>query len=712
MPFDLTGNKVSLTYPRLVQYVSGSYYDGAGNPLNIGTSSSSLLFGTGSFATTGSNIFIGNQVVTGSVTASGFFGDLQGTASGAATASYLREGTNIYLSQSVITSVTGSTNPPFRPATLFWDDSAKTYAIYGDDPSSSLQIGQEQWLRVYAGEFVPNGCPVYISGSSGDLPVVKLALADGLPFSVKSEVVGVATNDIQSGSVGIITTHGQVHDLNTDQFMVGSAVYLSNINSGSIIQNYPPHPHEIVQIGYVVKKATVGGIIHVSTTNIEQNTYPFVGIHTLPSITTGSDGSVFVGTGSVNLSETIAGYGPVKNYQVPSASFIINTSSLQSQYIVATYNSGSPVFQLSTDYEIVDEIQTTLVYILSYRSYPGAISIIDYDESGNLLPNKLLNRTIEINGNERASGLVIGTSGSRYCTISSGHVWCGARHKILPDVNSGVNEMTLLRHSSSIVSSSVITQLTNTQCDNGTDLVNLGAGSNHWVSNYIYRGVENLNNIIVMYSDDFSGPDGFIDAQLGQPPEPPTVLTETTILVGRVIYQKGVDVPALVESAFTKVFTPSGITDHNLLRSLQGGSINEYYHLSSASYAQVSNGSSSYASNSENSISASFALNGFLNFSESIPTINISSEIAKISTGSYDGVFFDYIIKSGSNKRCGSIFGTWLNAQSVFTEVSTVDIGDTSQVTMSMDVSGSYIRLTGVTNLTNNWQIKTLVRYL
>jgi hypothetical protein len=41
MPFALTGNYVSSTYERLVQYLSGSFYDGAGNLLSLNTTSAS-----------------------------------------------------------------------------------------------------------------------------------------------------------------------------------------------------------------------------------------------------------------------------------------------------------------------------------------------------------------------------------------------------------------------------------------------------------------------------------------------------------------------------------------------------------------------------------------------------------------------------------------------------------------------------------------------
>lgn len=35
MQYDLTNEKISLTFPRLIQYISGSLYDGIGNPLNL-----------------------------------------------------------------------------------------------------------------------------------------------------------------------------------------------------------------------------------------------------------------------------------------------------------------------------------------------------------------------------------------------------------------------------------------------------------------------------------------------------------------------------------------------------------------------------------------------------------------------------------------------------------------------------------------------------
>ena len=539
------------------------------------------------------------------------------TSSYAETASYLYGGGTIIGGLQFDTASAVSVN---RAGYVFWDNDAMTLAIKPDLTGSTLQLGQEQWLRAYAGEYIANGSPVYVSASLNDLPIVKLALADGRVGSVRSEVVGVATDNITSGSIGIITTQGQIHDLNTSGFVAGQSVYLSHINSGSLVSDWPEQPFEIVRVGYILKSDAVSGILQVAATNMEQSTYPFVGIHIAPTITSGSGGQLFVGTGSVNFSETSNGFGPVKNYQLPSASFTLNTSSLACQYLVATYNSGSPIYQLATDHEAIDEIQTTLVNILVYRTIPGTtFSVISLDEPGNLLPNKILSRITDVHGTERESGLIIGVSGSRYCTLTEGRVWTGVDNPDLPALNSSSSRMILLANSASVFSSSYQSQLTNTLCDNGTNVVPLGSGNNHWVANYVYRGVGNQNTLIVMYSEDFSGTDGLINAQLGQPPATPEVMSDTTILVGRVIYQKGVAAPAKVQSAFFRSFTPAGITDHNELSNLQGGAAGEYYHLDSASYAQVASGTASYANQAATAsvahtasyaLTASYAMNG------------------------------------------------------------------------------------------------------
>ena len=82
---DLTGQNIENTYQRVLQTDGTFIYDGTGSLFTI-----SGNIDTGSFATTGSNTFIGNQIVTGSLTATSFTGSLLGTATTASVATILQ----------------------------------------------------------------------------------------------------------------------------------------------------------------------------------------------------------------------------------------------------------------------------------------------------------------------------------------------------------------------------------------------------------------------------------------------------------------------------------------------------------------------------------------------------------------------------------------------------------------------------------------------
>ena len=84
--------------------------------------------------------------------------------------------------------------------------------------------------------------------------------------------------------------------------------------------------------------------------------------------------------------------------------------------------------------------------------------------------------------------------------------------------------------------------------------------------------------------------------------------------------------------------------------------------------------------------------------------------IASISTLEFDAAFFEFVIKKGTtNLRAGVVFATHDGTNVEFTETSTNDLGDTSDVTLSVDISGTDLRLRATTT-SDNWKVKTLVR--
>ena len=152
-----------------------------------------------------------------------------------------------------------------------------------------------------------------------------------------------------------------------------------------------------------------------------------------------------------------------------------------------------------------------------------------------------------------------------------------------------------------------------------------------------------------------------------------------------------------------------------------------------AVFAEWAN-SSSYASGSDAAISASFAsaslsssysvsssfattannLNGF-NFNSTASALtNTGSPVIVVAadTGSYIAAFFDYAVASGSNIRAGTVFGSWVNGLITYSEVSNVDVGDTSDVSMSMALAGGFVQLLATNTNTSPWTVRALGRYI
>lgn len=116
-------------------------------------------------------------------------------------------------------------------------------------------------------------------------------------------------------------------------------------------------------------------------------------------------------------------------------------------------------------------------------------------------------------------------------------------------------------------------------------------------------------------------------------------------------------------------------------------------------------------------ITGSLTVIGDLNISDSL-TRMITAEvngpvtdeiILSVTTGSFTAGVFEYTVASGSNARTGVLYTVW-NQNSINTsELTTADLGDTSQVEFNPNPESSQIVLK-VTAGEGVWKIKTLVR--
>lgn len=83
--------------------------------------------------------------------------------------------------------------------------------------------------------------------------------------------------------------------------------------------------------------------------------------------------------------------------------------------------------------------------------------------------------------------------------------------------------------------------------------------------------------------------------------------------------------------------------------------------------------------------------------------------VASVAIATYTAAFFDFVIKKTTNVRSGTVYACHDGTNVEFTETSTQDLGDTSDVTLSVDISGGSMRLRATTT-SDNWSVKSLIR--
>lgn len=150
---------------------------------------------------------------------------------------------------------------------LFYHDEYKALTVYNDIDSVALQVGFEEWIRVYnnSGSTIPNGTPVYTTGVFGETPTI--AAADAAT-EAHARVIGIATHDINNSSVGIVTTRGLLSGIDTSSLTAGQKIHLAA--DGSIQNPAPTYPYYPVDLGWCVVSDSANGYLYVT---IENHTY-------------------------------------------------------------------------------------------------------------------------------------------------------------------------------------------------------------------------------------------------------------------------------------------------------------------------------------------------------------------------------------------------------------------------------------------------------
>ena len=120
-------------------------------------------------------------------------------------------------------------------------------------------------VRNQSGATMTAGTIVYISGATGNKPLISKALATG--DSTSAQTYGFVQSDITNNADGYVVVIGNVNDLDTSALTEGQQLYLSGTTAGTYTTTKPYAPIHLVYVGIVLRSHPTQGIIGVKIQN-------------------------------------------------------------------------------------------------------------------------------------------------------------------------------------------------------------------------------------------------------------------------------------------------------------------------------------------------------------------------------------------------------------------------------------------------------------
>jgi hypothetical protein len=142
-----------------------------------------------------------------------------------------------------------------------WNNQEETLDIKIRD-DVTLSIGSELHDKCVnkTGATIPNGSAVGIYGTQGNRPAIQYV--NYTTHDACMRTIGLLTHDGENNTNVIVTTHGDVHDLDTSAFDVGDIVYVGETD-GSLTNVRPAEGFMRIQIGMVTVSHNTQGVIRV-----------------------------------------------------------------------------------------------------------------------------------------------------------------------------------------------------------------------------------------------------------------------------------------------------------------------------------------------------------------------------------------------------------------------------------------------------------------
>ncbi len=123
----------------------------------------------------------------------------------------------------------------------------------------------EVYVRNQSGSTIPAGSIVYISGATGNRPLITLAQANNDANS--AQTMGFTKTAIANNGFGYVIVRGELENIDTSALTEGAQLYLSPTTAGTWTTTKPSAPQHLVYVGIVVRAHPTLGVILVAVQN-------------------------------------------------------------------------------------------------------------------------------------------------------------------------------------------------------------------------------------------------------------------------------------------------------------------------------------------------------------------------------------------------------------------------------------------------------------
>lgn len=401
-----------------------------------------------------------------------------------------------------------------------------------------------------------------------------------LPWSSISKV-GSNLTDL------LTRNHADLQNINTATYTHLSATNATDLTDGGLTTL---HKHDTQGINYPAS-LTIGTPTDITNLQILIDHSWSSGVVDGCALTDNGDGTIAIASGNATIRSSASPHAPLYNVGTPAQASIALTNDAVN-YIYLDYGGGVPLFVASvspTSFNGMDKVITWLVHRNGTLIHSLDGRNINVDNA-----RKDAHMSFDVERFVHAfGGTVLGNPSALTISVTSGHFYFMLNelpHDAFDTSVAGTanaNVFMLWNHVAGVYTETINQKSVGTLLyDDGTGTAALG--NNKYGVTWFYIINDSPSELhAIMGQAEYANA---AEAEVAAPPTSlPTLIDGLGVLVGFVTYEKGAAAFTNIKSAFTAQFGASAAVLHNGLSGLQGGTTNEYYHLTNANYLLATN---------------------------------------------------------------------------------------------------------------------------